>query len=97
MSYTLPFILHPIATDGLPDVPALMAAHRDVAFIFDGCVVSGWPLDPASEDYPYDPDEYDGILWEANTDVGNNQPKAGVTHWIEFLTTPAAMVRGFES
>ncbi len=63
--------VHEIATDGLPDMEAL--AGR-VAFIFDGCIVSGWPLDGAGP----------AVLWEANSDVGSTRPFAGVTHWVEF-------------
>lgn len=36
--------IHDVATDGLPDMEALTGR---VALIFDGCVVSGWPLDEA--------------------------------------------------
>lgn len=42
-----------IEIDGLPEMDKF--AGR-VAFIFDGCVVSGWPLDNGN--------------WEANSDVG---------------------------
>jgi hypothetical protein len=38
----IPIIIHEIVVDGLPDMDRL--AGR-VAFISDGCVVSGWPLD----------------------------------------------------
>jgi hypothetical protein len=69
--------LHSIAEDGLPDMEALTGR---VAFIFDGCIVSGWPLYVDPEDSST---AYSG-RWEADTDVGHNQPFAGVTHWIEF-------------
>lgn len=36
--------IHEVATDGLPDMENLTGR---VAFVFDGCVVSGWPLHPA--------------------------------------------------
>ena len=77
--------VHEIADDGLPDMENLTG---QVAFIFDGCIVSGWPLDPtdpditAYEDFGWDPD--DGVLWEADDDVGQGRPMGGVTHWIEF-------------
>jgi hypothetical protein len=69
--------VHPIAEDGLPDMEVLTGR---VAFIFDGCIVSGWPLHVDPEDYST---AYSG-QWEADTDVGHNQPFEGVTHWIEF-------------
>lgn len=65
--------IHEIAIDGLPDMEALVGR---VAFIFDGCIVSGWPLDK-----PY----YYGY-WEPNRDVGNHLKFSGVTHWVEFPT-----------
>jgi hypothetical protein len=80
VSEQITITIHEVAHDGLPEMDALTGR---VAFIFDGCVVSGWPLDPNSESYPYDLDE-DGQLWEANDDVGHERPMGGVTHWIEF-------------
>jgi hypothetical protein len=59
--------VHEIATDGLPDVDRLTGR---VAFLFDGCIVDGWPLP-------------DGT-WEADSDVGRAGVFAGVTHWVEF-------------
>ncbi len=52
-----------------------------VAFIFDGNVVSGWPL--VGEFAPPEATAY-GQLWEADSDVGHTRPFANVTHWIEF-------------
>ena len=62
--------IHSIKDDGFPDMEALTGR---VAFIFDGCVVSGWPL--------YNPPNGE---WEANSDVGRTVKFQGVTHWIEF-------------
>lgn len=59
--------VHAIAEDGLPDMDRLTGR---VAFLFDGCIVSGWPL-------------RDGT-WEADSDVGHGRPFGGVTHWVEF-------------
>lgn len=69
--------IHSIADDGLPDMDELTGR---VAFIFDGCIVSGWPLhiDPTDYSTPY------SGAWEPNSDVGRNTRFAGVTHWIEF-------------
>lgn len=61
--------VHEVATDGLPDMDEMTGR---VAFIFDGCLVSGWPLGS------------DGMLWEANSDVGQNVAFADVTHWVEW-------------
>ena len=62
--------VHAIADDGLPDFTTDRTLVGRVAFLFDGCIVSGWPLP--------------GGLWEANTDVGHGRPFGGVTHWVEF-------------
>lgn len=69
--------IHSIADDGLPDMDQLVGR---VAFLFDGCIVSGWPLhvDPTNHATPY------SGRWEADTDVGHNRTFAGVTHWVEF-------------
>lgn len=64
-------IVREIAKDGLPDMDSLTGR---VAFIFDGCVVCGWPIDSAGEETP----------WEADSDVGRHGKFYGVTHWIEF-------------
>lgn len=77
--------IHEIATDGLPDMDALAGG---VAFVFDGCIVSGWPLIPEHLDEPdadvvYHHSQGD-TLWEANSDVGRNVKFANVTHWVEF-------------
>jgi hypothetical protein len=80
------FKVREIATEGLPDMESLVGR---VAFIFDGCIVSGWPLNPNNPDinvyalYDWDA-KTQGILWEANSDVGHTRPFGNVTHWIEF-------------
>lgn len=71
--------IHEIATDGLPDMDALTGR---VAFIFDGCIVSGWPL--AARFNLDRPGYVEPPRWEANGDVGRNIEFAGVTHWAEF-------------
>lgn len=76
MSSSLLVTVHEIQTDGLPDFSDDDLVGR-VAFIFDGCIVSGWPLIRG-------PGE---TRWEADTDVGHNIPLSGVTHWIEFPMT----------
>jgi hypothetical protein len=79
MSEQLTVIVHEIATDGLPDMDVLVGR---VAFIFDGCIVSGWPLEPDDEDRGYDDSE--GVAWEGDSDVAFVTEFWGVTHWVEF-------------
>ena len=68
--------VHSIAEDGLPDMKTLVGR---VALIFDGCIVSGWPLGAGEDgDGPYTG------LWEGNRDVAHHLPFGGVTHWVEF-------------
>jgi hypothetical protein len=73
----LQVVVHAIAEDGLPDMDAdgLVGLAGKVAFIFDGCIVSGWPTGEVEDGE---------ALWEADTDVGHNQSFYGVTHWVEF-------------
>jgi hypothetical protein len=66
--------IHDIATDGLPDMEALTGR---VAFIFDGCIVSGWPLR----------DDSGEVVWEADSDVGCGREFYHVTQWVEFPIT----------
>jgi hypothetical protein len=68
MSREMTVAVHSVAEDGLPDMDQLTGR---VVLIFDGCLVSGWPLPRR------------GDLWEGNTDVAHGRPMAGVTHWIE--------------
>jgi hypothetical protein len=76
MSREITVRVHEVAVDGLPDMDALVGR---VALIFDGCVVSGWPVEA----------DGDGdILWEADGDVGHGRLLAGVTHWLEFPEPP---------
>ena len=74
MSETLTVILHDIATDGLPNMDALVGR---VAFIWNGAIVSGWPVSP----------EYggggDGAIWEPSEDRFGGEVW-GVTQWVEF-------------
>lgn len=73
--------IYEIAKDGLPDM-----SNRDmvgcVAFIWDGCIVSGWPIGLGEDgDGPY------SGRWEPSEDRFGG-PVTGVTHWIE-LPVPA--------
>lgn len=74
MSTNLNVIVHEIAEDGLPDMDALTGR---VAFLFDGSIVSGWPLPPS-----HDQDGH--AVWEPDSDVGRVREYSGVTHWVEF-------------
>lgn len=62
-----------IKKHGLPNMDKLTGR---VAFIWDGCIVSGWPLYP---DHSFDKSE-----WEANNDVGRGGSFKGVTTYIIF-------------
>ncbi len=62
--------VHEIAVDGLPPAESLTGC---VAFIWDGCLVSGWPLGRDLD-----------CKWEANSDVGRHGEFGDVTHWVEF-------------
>jgi hypothetical protein len=68
---SMKIIIHEIATDGLPNMDKLVGR---VAFLFDGCIVSGWPID----------ENADPVLWEADSDVGHGRAFYEVTHWVEF-------------
>jgi hypothetical protein len=76
-------VIHEIATDGLP--PRENGSLADsmtgrVAFIWDGTLVTGWPLyDGEVSDGP----NYTG-LWEVSDDALRGSPVlSGVTHWVE--------------
>jgi len=58
--------VHEIAKDGLPDMDQLTGR---VAFIFNGCIITGWPLHQLG--YPVD-------VWEADDDVGRSVRFTGV-------------------
>jgi hypothetical protein len=81
--YTI--IVHTIAEDGLPpkDFEKAGLVGR-VAFIFDGNIYSGWPLQEERDgmydedgDYPADPNE---VIWE---DSETAREYSGVKKWIE--------------
>lgn len=81
--------IHEIAVDGLPNMQELVGR---VAFIHDGCIVSGWPLVPNELEIDdmrllatlvRHHSEGDTI-WEADSDVGDpGRVFASVTHWVE--------------
>lgn len=65
--------IHDVRKDGYPNMGTLVG---QVAFIFDGCLVSGWPLSEEGDD---------GLRpWEANSDVGRHAAFYGVTKWVLF-------------
>lgn len=72
MSEQKQVIIHAIAEDGLPDMDSMTGR---VAFIFNGCIVSGWPLRSKEDGF---------TLWEGDSDVARRVDFGGVTHWIEF-------------
>jgi len=73
VSTRISVVVHEVGADGLPDMSDDALSGR-VALIFDGCVVSGWPLKRGPNDQ----------LWEGDTDVSHGMPFHGVTHWMEF-------------
>jgi hypothetical protein len=84
---TLEIKVHEIAVDGLPNDDSGALTGR-VAFIMDGCIVSGFWI-PRGESPSVDEklDKYGSDLpgaWEANDDVGDGRLYVGVTHWVEF-------------
>jgi hypothetical protein len=87
MSEQMTVTVHAIAEDGLPDMDSLVGR---VAFIWDGAVISGWPITPGGDDdygnHGWDASS-DGVLWEGSEDRCGG-PFGGVTHWIE-LPVPA--------
>ena len=78
----LTVILHEVTEDGLPDMKDDDLIGR-VAFVWDGCVVSGWPIGPEYDD-SYDPAD---VKWEPSEDRFGG-PVRGVTRWLE-LPRPA--------
>jgi hypothetical protein len=72
---TLTCKVYDVKKDGLYDKNDESLNGR-VAFIFDGCIVSGWYLD--------EEDENDGLLWEANDDVGRSNTFGGIEKYIIF-------------
>ena len=72
MNELLTVDLRDVAVDGYPN----WSVRGRVAFIFDGCVVSGWPL--------YELDEDGFRTWEADSDVGRTGAFAGVRKWLVF-------------
>lgn len=73
MSTRVGIMVHEIAADGLPDMSDDALTGR-VAFISDGCIVTGWPMLRGRADQ----------MWEADPDVGKSGPFYNVTHWVEF-------------
>jgi hypothetical protein len=71
MTRTLTIQIHDIATDGLPDMANLTGR---VAFLWNGAIASGWPLDNVGR-----PGQ-----WETCEDALGMRPFVGVTHWVEF-------------
>lgn len=71
---TIEVKIHEIAVDGLPDMDKLV---NQVAFLWDGNVIYGWPL------LTQDPQ---GSVWEGDSDFALPKMFGGVTHWVEFPT-----------
>ncbi len=78
MSIEIKVKLHEVKNDGLPidengDMPDELIGK--VAFLWDGEIVSGWPLNNKGVN----------SVWEAADDaLGGPGEFQGVTHWVEF-------------
>ena len=75
MSKSMNIEIFNIEEDGLPNMGDPNMTGR-VAFIWDGCIISGWPIG----------EEHGGInygeqLWEPAEDRFGG-PVAGVKHWV---------------
>lgn len=64
--------IHDVSVDGLPDMENLTGR---VAFIWDGAIVSGWPIENGFH--------LGQQMWEPSEDRFGG-PVIGVTHWVEF-------------
>lgn len=86
---TLEIKVHEIAEDGLPekDQDGSLLNTGCVAFIWDGAMVTGWPIG-----YNHGGVTYDMVLWEASEDRMGG-PYYGVTHWVELPMPAWEMVR----
>lgn len=73
MSAQITVIVYSIAEDGLPDMDDESLTGR-VAFIWDGAIVSGWPLNRLGRPADH---------WEPSEDRFGGEV-SGVTHWVEF-------------
>lgn len=80
MSTEITVVVHAIAQDGVPDMTDDQVGR--IAFIWDGAVISGWPLN--GEHVTGGPRPLDH--WEPSEDRFGGAV-TGVTHWLEF---PAA-------
>ena len=77
----LVIVLHKVSEDGLPDMhDSSNDMTGRVAFIWDGNIVSGWPIKDMV-------DTLGRALWEPAEDRFGG-PVAGVEYWLE-LPTPA--------
>lgn len=63
--------IYKISEDGYPDIENNKNLKGRIAFLWDGNIVSGWPVDKEEGS------------WETD-DVGKAGLFYGVTHWVEF-------------
>lgn len=74
--------LYDIEEDGLPPEEGITGR---LAFIFDGCIVSGWPLYNIHIKYPGNDFPMHGKdVWEANSDVGHQGKFVGIKKYVIF-------------
>lgn len=80
MAETIITTLRSIKLDGLP-----AKQHREdnhLLFLFDGCVVSGWPLLGCENKTAELGRDYIESDWEANSDVGKGSVFCGVEYYL---------------
>ena len=90
--------IHEIAVDGLPNMDELI---NRVAFIFDGCLISGCPLVVEKPNKYSEPvnlkrheDYAPGSVWEGNEDVARGECIfGGITHYLVFPVSISSLKR----
>jgi hypothetical protein len=81
--------IHEIAVDGLPPrdgEPGYQESIGRAAFLFDGCIVSGWPLHPAEHPDFYSPEQIEkratGGRGGAQFTLAERRALAAGLHWV---------------
>jgi hypothetical protein len=70
--------VYDVTKDGYPTDKEHKKGH--IFFFFDGCVVSGWPINPPPKGWTCNPND---VQWEANDDVGRSPTVFhGVRYWL---------------
>lgn len=75
MSKSMTIEVFSVEEDGLPNMDDPNMTGR-VAFIWDGCIISGWPIGEE-----FGGTDYGEQLWEPSEDRFGG-PVVGVKHWV---------------